>query len=110
MQTPKVDNTTGRLVWLNKRDGLQFHAAQLTKLGKADEEVIEFDKPYSIGENDMCIDAIDSTGTYVRVDICGVSDSLHVSYLADSVQSDILALLHDMEAKASCPDSSEGSK
>lgn len=110
MQTPNVGNNTGRMVWLNKRDGLQFHATQLTRLGKADEGVIELDEPYRIGENDMCIDAIDSTGTYVRIDTGGVSDSVHIGYLADSVQGDILGLLQNMEAKAGCPGSSAGSR
>lgn len=110
MQTLKVDNTTSRLVWINKQDGIQFYATKLTKLGKANDELIEFDKPYPIGKKHMYIDAIDSTGIYVRVDICGSTDSLHIGYLADSVQGDILAILQDMEAKASCPNPSEGSK
>lgn len=96
-QVYKILITMG-YIWINKRDGIQFYAATLTKAkvtdGSAGSEYLGLSKPVIIGEYAQ-IFAINNTGDHVMLDILGDTDIVHIGMFSDKVQDDILSTLQE---------------
>ena len=62
-----------------------------------DHHFIEFDDEVPIGENDACIDGIDDTGMYLRVNIMEHTDMVSIQYFSDYTLKEVIRMMKKMK-------------